>query len=141
MSITTGQKPACGSMFDHGNSGDGLKAYAARIGVRRKSLSEWVGAATVYKSAERSALLEQLQDVSVRALYEISKAPKPMNDGMRPQEKRNLADDYDRRLQDMEAHESEDLAFGPEIMEHLRRIFGATTKRLRLEAHAESHKN
>ena len=75
MNITTGQKPACGSMFDHGNSGDGLKAYAERIGVKRNSLSEWVGAATVYKSVERSTLLEQLQDASVRALYEISKPP------------------------------------------------------------------
>ena len=64
-----------------------------------------------------------------------------MNDGMSPKDKRKLAADYDRRLQDMEAHESEDPAFGPEIMENLRSIFGATAKRLRLEAHAESHTN
>jgi hypothetical protein len=52
-------------------SGDGLKAYADRIGVERVPLQEWVSAARVYKSVGRPTLL----DMSVSALYEISKAP------------------------------------------------------------------
>lgn len=54
--------------------GDGLKAYAERIGKERKPLTEWVNAAQVYKRVPRGTLL----DASVRALYEISKAPESL---------------------------------------------------------------
>lgn len=72
-------------------------------------------------------------------LLELDRSP-PMHE-MSPDQKRQLARQLESDLTVMERREKNRPAFGADLMEQIRRVMTTTTRRLRLRASAEEHRN